>query len=172
MQDELWHFVDSVGEWTARSAGLPPMTGRVLGWLLVCDPPEQTAAELGEALGASAGSISAATRMLVGAKLVDRLRIRGERAERFRFRSDAWDEQILDPGATQVRALLRRGMAALADEPPERRRRLEELDEFYAWWEERAPRLVEEWHEFLRSKQRATRTEKGATRKKGGRRVD
>jgi DNA-binding transcriptional regulator GbsR (MarR family) len=165
MQDELWHFVDSVGEWTARSVGLPPMTGRVLGWLLVCDPPEQTAAELAEALDASAGSISAATRMLVGGRMVDRLRVRGERADRYRFRSDAFDEQIMDPGTAQVRALLARGMAALADEPPARRQRLEELDEFYAWWQDRAPRLVEEWHEYRRSKEQVTK-------KKGARRVD
>jgi hypothetical protein len=166
MQDELWHFVDEVGEWTARAVGLPPMTGRVLGWLLVCDPPEQTAAELAEALGASSGSISAATRMLVGTRMVDRLRVRGERADRFRFRSDAFDEQIMDPGTAHVRALLARGMTALAGEPPARRRRLEELDEFYAWWQARAPGLVEEWHEYQRSRQRSKTR---AARKRGAR---
>jgi DNA-binding transcriptional regulator GbsR (MarR family) len=166
MQDELWHFVDSVGEWASRANGLPPVTGRVLAWLLVCDPPEQTAAELADALGASAGSISAATRMLVGGRMVDRLRVRGERADRFRLRPDMWDEQIMDPGTAQIRTLIARGLAALADEPPERRQRLEDLDEFYAWYQARAPRLVEEWHEYRRSKEQAT------TKKKGGRRAD
>jgi DNA-binding transcriptional regulator GbsR (MarR family) len=31
--------------------GLPRMAGRVLAWLLVADPPEQTLKEMGEALG-------------------------------------------------------------------------------------------------------------------------
>ena len=44
--------------------GLPPMAGRMWGWLLVCDPVEQTAGQLAEALHASRGSISGTGRML------------------------------------------------------------------------------------------------------------
>ena len=90
------------------------MTGRVLGWLLVCDPVEQTAAQLAEALEASAGSISGATGMLVRAGLVDRMHIRGERADRFRLRPEAWDEQVRDQGIAEARALLAQGLEALA----------------------------------------------------------
>ena len=38
--------------------------------------------------------------MLVRAHLVDRLRVRGERADRFRLRPEAWDEQVRDQGVT------------------------------------------------------------------------
>jgi hypothetical protein len=152
MDIDLWRFVDSAGEWWSRSYGLPPMTGRVLAWLLVCDPAEQTAAQLAEALNASKGSISGATTMLVRAHLVDRLHLRGERADRFRLRPDAWDEQIRDPGAGEARALFARGLEALANEPATRRARLEELDEFYAWWQARAPVLWDEWQEYKRTR--------------------
>ena len=40
--------------------GMTPMAGRMRGWLLICDPPEQTAAELADALQASRGAISGA----------------------------------------------------------------------------------------------------------------
>jgi len=125
---------------------MPQMTGRVLGWLLVCDPIEQTAAQLAEALDASKGSISTATGMLVRARLVDRLHIRGERADRFRIRPDAWDDQIRDQGTVEARSVLAQGLEALAGEPAWRRARLEELDAFYAWWETRMPALWDEWH--------------------------
>jgi MarR family len=148
---ELWEFIDASGQWMAKSAGMPQMTGRVLGFLLVCDPPETTAAQIGEALGASKGSISAATTTLTRLKLVDRLRVRGERADRFRIRPDAWDEQVRDSGISEARALLARGRAALAGEPPARLARLDELDAFYAWWEERMPQLVDEWQEYKRT---------------------
>src|SRR5436305_1551432 len=131
MNERLWHFVDAAGEWWSNAYGLPRMTGRVLGWLLVCDPPEQTAAQLADALGASKGSISGATGMLVRAGLVDRLHIRGERADRFRLRPEAWDEQVRDQGVGQARALIAQGLEALADEPHRRRGRLEDLDMFY-----------------------------------------
>ncbi len=154
MNDKLWRFVDGAGTWTSKAYGLPQMTGRVLGWLLVCDPPEQTAAQLAEALEASKGSISTATNMLVRMKLVDRLHVRGERADRFRIRPGAWDDQVRDQGIGDVRALLALGLDALTGEPPARLARLEELDAFYAWWEARMPTLVEEWQQYKQAWQR------------------
>lgn len=152
MEEALWEFIDASGTWISKSYGLPQMTGRVLGWLLVCDPVEQTAAQLAEALDASKGSISGATGMLVRIGLVDRLHVRGERADRFRVRPEAWDEQLRDQPATDhARALLARGLEALADEPPARRARLEELDQFYAWWQSRAPGLWDEWQQYKRA---------------------
>jgi DNA-binding transcriptional regulator GbsR (MarR family) len=151
MNDQLWDFVEATGTWVSQAYGMPRMNGRVLGWLLVCDPPEQTAAQLAEALQASTGSISGATGMLVRAGLVDRLRMRGERADRFRFRPEAWDEQLRDqPGTDHARTLLARGLEALEGEPAARRARLEELDAFYAWWEAKAPELLGEWQEYKR----------------------
>jgi DNA-binding MarR family transcriptional regulator len=152
VEEKLWHFVDASGDWWAKSYGLPRMTGRVLAWLLVCEPVEQTAAQLAEALDASRGSISGATGMLVRAGLVDRLHVRGERADRFRVRPEAWDEQVRDQGATEARALLARGLEALANEPAARRARLEDMDAFYAWWESRVPALWDEWQQYKRGK--------------------
>jgi hypothetical protein len=151
MNDKIWQFVDAIGVWISKSYGMPQMTGRVLGWLLVCDPIEQTAAQLAEALDASKGSISTATGMLVRARLVDRLHIRGERADRFRIRPDAWDDQIRDQGTVEARSVLAQGLEALAGEPAWRRARLEELDAFYAWWETRMPALWDEWQEYKRT---------------------
>jgi DNA-binding MarR family transcriptional regulator len=151
MDDKLWDFVVATGEWWSKAFGLTPMTGRVFAWLLVCDPPEQTAAELAEELDASKGSISGATGVLVRGGLVDRLRVRGERADRFRLRPSALDEQVREQGATEARVLIAQGLAALAGEPDARRARLEELDAFYAWWQARSESLYEEWQAHKRA---------------------
>jgi DNA-binding transcriptional regulator GbsR (MarR family) len=149
MDEKLWKFVDATGVWMSQSYGMPQMTGRVFGWLLVCDPVEQTAAQLAQELEASKGSISGATGMLVRAKLVDRLHIRGERADRFCLRPEAWDEQMRDqPAADTARALMTQGLEALAGEPAARRARLEDLDAFYAWWQSRLPALWDEWQQY------------------------
>ena len=127
-------------------SGTPRMVGRVLGWLLVCDPSEQSAAELGEFLQASRGSISTASRVLLRLGLLERVRMRGERFDRFRVRPAALEETMWRPDQfSRPRQVLRLGMDALADEPPERRERLEELDAMYAWWEERISKLREEY---------------------------
>ncbi|MBA3470937.1 MAG: hypothetical protein H0T53_14985 [Herpetosiphonaceae bacterium] len=56
-------FVEKVGL-LYEQVGLQRMAGRILGWLLICDPPAQSAADLAAALDASKGSISGITRQL------------------------------------------------------------------------------------------------------------
>jgi hypothetical protein len=100
----------------SRTYGTPKMTGGVLGWLLVCDPVEQTAAQL------------------------------GERADRFRLRPGAWEDQVRNRDeAGNARALIALGLQALAGAPAARRARLEELGVFYTWWESRMDSLWDEW---------------------------
>lgn len=139
-------FVEELGMQLELEAGAPRMVGRVLGWLLVCEPPEQSAAELAEFLQASKGSISTATRVLLRMGLIERARLRGERFDRFRARPEAWDDYIWRQDQfTAPRRVLRLGLDALADESPDRRARLEKLDAIYGWWERRLPGLREEY---------------------------
>jgi hypothetical protein len=69
--------------------GLPRMAGRIFGYLLVCDPPERSAAEIAAATGASRASISSMARFLIGQGLVERWRPLGSRADRYRAADDA-----------------------------------------------------------------------------------
>ena len=63
MTDGESHFVEEMGQFLA-GLGMTPMAGRMWGWLLICDPPEQTAAEIADALQASRGAISGTARIL------------------------------------------------------------------------------------------------------------
>jgi hypothetical protein len=95
---------------------------------------------------ASKGSISTATRVLLRMGLVERVRFRGERFDRFRVQPEAWDEFFWrDEQFKTPRRVLRIGLDALAGEPQARRVRLEKLDAMYAWWQERMPKLREEY---------------------------
>jgi DNA-binding MarR family transcriptional regulator len=139
-------FVEELGMLLELEAGAPRMVGRTLGWLLVCDPPEQSAADLAQTLEASKGSISMATRVLVRMGMVERVRHRGERFDRFRALPEAWDEFLWrEDQFSGPRRILRIGLEALSDEPPARREALEQLDEVYAWWERRIPALKAEY---------------------------
>jgi hypothetical protein len=139
-------FIEELGMQFELEAAAPRMLGRVLGWLLVCEPPEQSAAELAERLQASKGSISTATRLLLRMGMIERVRMRGERFDRFVARPEAWDEYLWREDQFKApRRVLRLGLQALADEPAARRARLEELDSLYAWWERRIPKLREEY---------------------------
>jgi DNA-binding transcriptional regulator GbsR (MarR family) len=145
-QAGIERFVEELGMQFELEAGAPRMVGRALGWLLVCEPPEQSAAELAEFLQASKGSISTATQVLLRMGLIERARVRGERFDRFRALPEVWEEHIWRQDQfTAPRRVLRLGLDALADESEERRARLEELDAMYSWWEQRLPGLREEY---------------------------
>lgn len=139
-------FIEELGMQLELEAGAPRMVGRVLAWLLVCDPAEQSAAEVAERLQASKGSISTATRLLLRLGLIERVRLRGERFDRFIARPQAWDEYLWrEDQFSAPRRVLRLGLQALADEPAARRARLQELDSIYAWWQRRIGKLHEEY---------------------------
>src|SRR5271165_4776604 len=78
-------FADHTGRFYARRYAFPPMVGRLLGYLAVCDPPEQSIAELAEALVASRSAIAGAVKVLETIHAVRRTRVAGERMDRVRI---------------------------------------------------------------------------------------
>jgi DNA-binding transcriptional regulator GbsR (MarR family) len=129
--------------------GLPRMVGRVLGTLLVSDPPERSAEELAEALRASRGSISSATRTLVQLGLVERYAKPGERRDYFRLKPGAWDEIMhreLEALST-FRQIAERGLLLMRSSSPQAKRGLEEMRDLYAFWERELPAILKRWEQ-------------------------
>src|SRR5262245_34713379 len=107
--------------------GMTPMAGRMWGWLLICEPPEQTAADISEALRASRGAISGTARLLASSGLIRRGTKPGDRREYFSAPAEALETMIGNAAAIyrQMRAIAERGLAATADRPHASRERLE-----------------------------------------------
>ncbi len=140
------HFVEELGIAYAE-VGAPPMMGRILARLLVCDPPEQTSAELAEYLQASRGAISTITRQLILAGLIEKAPMPGERATYFRLKPHCWMEvmRVRTGIITLLREVGERGLQIFAADPPGRRERLEEFVDLYRYMEARMPELYEGW---------------------------
>ncbi len=140
-------FADHVGRFYARRYGFPPMAGRLLGYLFVCDPPQQTIDELGEALLASRSAITGAVKLLEGYRMARRTRVAGERVDRVSLDPASQQPQNFDSALHREHAaLFREGLALLADAPPERRAPLEEMVALADFLSERLPALLDEWH--------------------------
>ncbi|MGI5347434.1 GbsR/MarR family transcriptional regulator [Streptomyces sp. CA-250714] len=139
-------FADEAGRHFARQYGLPPMTGRVIGWLLLCEPPQQTIAEISTALRASRTAVTSAIGELEAWSWIQRTRAAGERVDRVRLDPEVW-QQLLDNQAeyTALDALARRGLEVMSGESAERRARLEEMAEFAKFLAEKMPALTGEW---------------------------
>jgi DNA-binding MarR family transcriptional regulator len=126
---------------------MAPMVGRLLGYLMVCEPREQSISELAEALLASRSAIAGAVSTLETLGLVRRSRAAGERMDRLtidRTSRRAWGFDVSE--YREQGELAREGLEVLADAPPERRAVLLEYAAFADFLVERLPVLEQEWN--------------------------
>jgi len=93
VSDWRQRFVAAIAERDLVS-GTTPAARRVLGWMVVCEPCEQTASDLQEALELSAGSVSGAVRTLGEAGLLERVNRPGDRRSHYRLRQHAWERVL------------------------------------------------------------------------------
>lgn len=139
-------FIERAGLVFERE-GMPRMAGRVLGYLLVADESRQSIADLMAALGASNGSISTMTRLLVDQGYIDRIGVPGERRDYFSIRSGEWSKMLLAgrEGITALRSLVEDAMELLPSPRHASRESLEEARDLFAFLEEELPALVARW---------------------------
>ena len=143
-------FVEEMGRYLG-ALGMTPMAGRMWGWLLIADREEQTAGEMAEALQASRGAISGTARILAGAGLIRRSTRRGDRKEYFSAPPEALESLLKSGGRiySDLQQITERGLASIADRPPQARERLEEMRDVLAFIAAEIPTLVER---FLRER--------------------
>ncbi len=125
---EIVDFVELMGGYF-ESNGLTRLSGRLLGWLLVCEPERQSSVELAAALDASSGGISTNARMLIQFGFVERLAIAGDRRAYFRLRPNAFaaGERQRIRTLADLTAMADTGLRAMRGSSPERTRRLQEM---------------------------------------------
>jgi DNA-binding transcriptional regulator GbsR (MarR family) len=146
LSHEKLEFIEEVGLSLAHQ-GLPRMAGRLLGALLIADPPEQSAEELARTLKASRGSISTMTRMLEVPGLIERVSKPGDRRVYFRNKPDAWYQSAKTRVAqlATMRTLAEKGLSLVQGSDADVRRGLEDMHDFYLFWESELPKVLDRW---------------------------
>ncbi len=139
-------FADHAGRFYARRYGMAPMVGRLVGYLAVCEPREQSIGELAEALLASRSAIAGAVSALENLGLIRRSRAAGERMDRVRIDLTGPRAMGFDTSEYQEQAALaREGLDLLAGASPGRRAVVLEWAAFADFLVERLPALEQEW---------------------------
>ena len=101
--DDLLQFVEEVAVAFERM-GLFRMAGRVVGWLLVCEPAHQSADELAAALQASRSSISMAMQLLQRSGAVERYPMPGSRRTYYRLTPGFWLREAEEKAAMAAKS--------------------------------------------------------------------
>jgi DNA-binding transcriptional regulator GbsR (MarR family) len=144
-----FRFVDELGLLWEVSSGTPRMAGRILGALLEAEEPYLSGTELAERLNASSGSVSTMTRLLETQGVIERFVRPGSRRDYFRLIQQPWRANLKHASAITQRyvALLDRALRSMDDGDTAGRRRLSELRDFYAFWDQEWPRLIERYEQ-------------------------
>jgi DNA-binding transcriptional regulator GbsR (MarR family) len=138
------HFSEDISLYFEQM-GLPRMAGRVLGVLLICDPPAQSLTDLCEILQASKSSISTTTRLLIEMGLIERTASPVPRQIFFQFKPGGWVvfiRQRLRLWAS-LHEIAERGLGLLQDLDPSLRERLQEAHDMFSLIEDELPGLLE-----------------------------
>jgi DNA-binding transcriptional regulator GbsR (MarR family) len=133
---DVMQFVEQMGGFF-ESTGLTRLAGRLLGWLLVCEPERQSSEELAVALDASSGGISTNARMLIQFGFIERLAVAGDRRTYFRLRPNAFaagERQRLQT-MIDLQRMADVGLGALRGSSDERCRRLYEMRDLLSYME-------------------------------------
>lgn len=145
-RDAVLIFSDHVGRFYAERYGFPPVAGRLIGFLYVCEPAQQSINDIADTLLTSRSAINNAVKMLETQKLIHRSRPAGTRADLICLNPLGWENLGFDPSEyLEMARLGREGLALLRDAPAQRREAIEiviSLNEFLA---ERLPQLYHEW---------------------------
>lgn len=146
--DDERHFADEIGFFW-EDAGGTRMAGRVLGALLLADPPEMSSSDLGRFLGVSSGSISTATRELLQPGLIRRIRVPGRRQDYFRATMGADTvPTFLRSRIEATRRLARlmgRGAELVDGKDPAVRRQLDDIRAFYDFVADEQTAILAKW---------------------------
>ena len=145
MTEDEAAFVEAIGQYMG-GYGMTPIAGRLWAWLLICDPPEQTPADLSVALKASRGAISGAAASLATGGMIRRTRKRGDRREYFSAPPGTFDSLLRSAGTAYGRllAITSQGLAAV-DGGPGGRERLLEVHDAVAFVARELPILIDRY---------------------------
>ncbi len=149
-------YVEQFGRFWEASGG-SRTAGRIVGWLMICEPVQQSAADLVNVLGVSSGSVSTLTRQLMNVQMVERVTFPSDRASYYQLHEHVWIQRVGNGVAAfeELARLARQGRDLL---PDARADRVDELGAVMAFFLAEWPALMDRLHEHMRERVTAGRT--------------
>ena len=138
------HFIEDISLFFEQM-GLPRTAGRILGVLLISDPPEQSLNDLCEVLQTSKSAVSTSARLLTETGLIERVPPPVPRRIYFRFKPGGWLVFMRQRFRliSELHQIAERGLEMMQGRAPELGERLQEAHDIFSLYEEYFPALLE-----------------------------
>lgn len=157
MDTDKLNFIEESGLVLER-LGMTRMAGRVFGYLMICDHDQVSFDDIRETLQASKGSISATTRQLLHARLLEQTSIPGDRKTYYRISRKKAGGMLKERLKLFITfsELLEKGLK-LKQRDDEVADWLLEVSTFYSWVGDEIDQILVKWEnekeEIIREKQ-------------------
>jgi DNA-binding transcriptional regulator GbsR (MarR family) len=146
-------YIERIGRWWEKGTG-SRTSGRILGWLMICDPPYQSSSQLSETLQVSAGSVSTQIRFMENLGIVERITFAGDRVSYFQLKPNVWTE-IMWSELDQLKEWQEMAKLGAAVRPAERPERVDNIGFIADFLLRRWPSLMKDLVDHLdKEKQR------------------
>lgn len=137
-------MADHTGRFYSERYGLPPVAGRLIGYLYVCQPAEQSINDIAKNLLTSRSAINGAVKILEAQSLVQRSRLAGTRADLISLAPLNRENMGFDSTEyMQMASLAREGLELVGDDQSERRDSLEAIISLNEFMVKRLPQLYD-----------------------------
>lgn len=145
LSKEKQKFIENIGMFF-ETQRLPRLAGRMVGLLLISNPPEQTASEIGGTLGMSKGSVSTMTRLLMQMGMIEKVSPFGSKRDYYRIHPRVSEQLLLARQGefAQLLNLVEQGLAVLVDEESGSKKRLIEMSTMCRLVIGEVPKLIEQ----------------------------
>jgi DNA-binding transcriptional regulator GbsR (MarR family) len=142
---EKIHFIEDIALFFER-IGTPRMAGKILGVLLISDPPAQSITEISESLKVSKSSISIMARLLVENGLIERVASPIPRQDYYRFKDGGWILYMRQWMAlmSELHKIAERGLVLMEEKSEDLKMRLLEAHDMFSLMEESFPALLKQ----------------------------
>jgi hypothetical protein len=123
------------------------MEGRVMAWLLLAEPPEQSLTEIARGLGVSKAAVSTSARSLLQSRAVERVSEPGRRGDYYRSRPGKLESVLHLEHITSLGGLVDRSLELVAarDQTQSNYGLLREMRAFIDFLDAEVPGLISRW---------------------------
>lgn len=149
------HFIEDIGLFFEQM-GLPRMAGKILGVLLISDPPAQSITDISMSLSASKSSISIMARLLVERGLIERVASPIPRRDYYRFKPGGWILYLRSwlELMSALHQITERGIELVRQKKGTADERLMEAHDLFSLLEDRFPALLSTLEKERRERQK------------------
>jgi DNA-binding transcriptional regulator GbsR (MarR family) len=129
--------------------GFQRMTGRIMGYLVLAEPPYKTFDDIREYLQASKSSVSTSLQLLIMQGQVTYFTLPGDRKRYFKFNAESFLELFKRDMARMVsaRTMVEEFVSLRSNEHESFNNALLRIAKFYEFMEREMPELIRKWEE-------------------------